>query len=169
MPNPITDGKPINANYATFVSKENADLKDLVRGVLVSKFKGKLAADKIKLITTPDSLLTGKDGLVLQILQNKAIPVYNLLAAFGVVWIVDKVLPTATKEVAPLQLYLNLDKIKLLTSDAAFMASLNDSANDDAVIEKVVSIMVPCAKPMAGGKRSLKQRKYKKRTLKSKK
>lgn len=168
MPNPITDGQPINEGYNAFISNEQSDLKHIIRSVLLSKFEEKLAADKIKLITTPDSLLTGKDGLVLQILQKKAVPVYNLLARFGVVWIVDKVLPTATKEVAPLQFYLNLDKIKLLTTDPEFMASFNDSAKENEIIEKLVAIMVPCAKPMVGGKRSLKQRKYKK-SLKSKK
>lgn len=168
MPNPITDGQPINNNFDTFVSKENSDLKELLQGVLTSKFKGKSLADKTKLITCPDNILNGKDGLVLQILQKKAVPVYNLLATFGVVWVLDKVLPTATKEVAPLQLYLNLDKIKSLSNDTAFMALLNDPANDDAVIQKILKIMLP-SNTMVGGKRTVKSKKYKKRTVKSKK
>jgi len=166
MPNPITDGQPINPDYAPFVSKETADLKDLVREVLASKLNGKSVDDKKKLIISPDTILTGKNGLILQILQKKAVPVYNLLATFGVVWVIDRVLPIATKEVAPLQLYLNLDKIKLLTSDVEFMALLNDPVNDDAVIEKLLEIIIPCAKTTVGGKRTLKHRKNKKRTLK---
>ena len=154
---------------------EYNDFIGIIRSVITKRFINKNSLKNNLLLTPQKFLLEGPDGLIMVLLEKKAVPVYNILYRMGLIGLVSNtILPLATEKMAILQILFGLDKIKLLYNDISFTELLtNPETNKTAIENRLIACIINnsfieqynknAAAAAQGGRRKTRQSKSKHR------